>query len=144
MAGEAKRAKIDPAPYLAIDACSKQIVDLKQSFNQRMTNFENRMAAVTACCNSVVMRLDSLESLIKSTVAPGGTCNTTHRHPCCDEVLRLLKGLKQEMSSLGCGETSSMDNQYVILNLGFFILVIQLKTYLFFQVKCTSACSYCS
>lgn len=114
MAGEPKRSKIDSAPYLAIDACSKQIVELKQSFNQRMINIENRMAAVSSCCNTVVIRLDSMETLIKSSIAPGGTCNTTHRHPCCDEVLRLLKGLKQEMNSLGCGDaSSSVENQYV-------------------------------
>ncbi|KAF4522604.1 hypothetical protein B566_EDAN003584, partial [Ephemera danica] len=117
MASNSKRIKLDAAnaaaPYLAIDACSKQIIELKQTFSQRMTTMENRMASVTSCCNTVAMRLDSLETLIKSSIAPpGGTCNTIHRHPCCDEVLKLLKGLRQEMSmTLGCGDGTSVDNQ---------------------------------
>ncbi|KAJ9575839.1 hypothetical protein L9F63_007297, partial [Diploptera punctata] len=93
---QVKRPRVESSTVLtAIEACSKEIINLKLSFNQRVTKIENHTSAITSGYNTIIQRMDTLESLIRNCMK-----SDNKRHSCCDEVLQKLTKMEELLTSL--------------------------------------------
>ncbi|KAJ4439068.1 hypothetical protein ANN_15024 [Periplaneta americana] len=90
-----KRARVESSTILsAIETCSKEISNLKLTFNQRLTNIENRMGVITSGCNTIIQRMDALENLVRNCMK-----FDNHRHSCCEEVLRKMNSIEDMLNT---------------------------------------------
>jgi hypothetical protein len=85
-----KRARVENTTILsAIEACSKEISNLKLAFDQRLASIENRMGLITAGSNTIITRMDALENFIQNCMK-----SDKFRHSCCEEVLQKMSAVE--------------------------------------------------
>jgi hypothetical protein len=90
-----KRARVESTTILsAIETCSKEVSNLKLAFNQRLASIENRMALISAGCNTIISRMDALENFVQNCVK-----SDSLRHSCCEEVLRKMNIIEEILKS---------------------------------------------
>jgi phage terminase Nu1 subunit (DNA packaging protein) len=93
---QVKRIRIEAAPYLSVESCTRQITQLRQTVNERLTAIELDVRNVVSSCSQISSRLDGIESSIR---------NQTKQN-CCEDVLMMLREIKQDMNSLASGSYS--------------------------------------
>ena len=102
-----KRPRVESTTVLtAVETCSKEVINLKLAFNQRLNNFENQTSAVSSGFFTMVQRMETLENLMKNFLK-----SDNKRHSCCDEVLRKLTKMEELITSLISVDTT--ENQIV-------------------------------
>ena len=103
-----KRPRVESTTVLtAVEACSKEVINLKLAFNQRITNIENHTSVITSGYNTIIQRMDTLESLIRNCLKLDN-----NRHTCCDEVLQKLTKMEEFLTSLTSADnTIKTENQ---------------------------------
>jgi urate oxidase len=86
-----KRARIENTTILsAIEACSKEVSNLKLAFDQRLASIENCLALITAGSNTIITRMDALENFIQNCMK-----SDKFRHSCCEEVLQKMNTIEE-------------------------------------------------
>ncbi|PSN52948.1 hypothetical protein C0J52_03643 [Blattella germanica] len=92
-----KRPRIESSTSVltAVEVCSKEVKNLKLAFNQRLLNLENHMNMFSTGCNTIIQRMDSLETFIRNCMKSDNS-----RHSCCEEVLRKLARMEELVTSL--------------------------------------------
>ena len=103
-----KRPRVESTTVLtAVEACSKEVINLKLALNQRITNIENHTSVITSGYNTIIQRMDTLENLMRNCMK-----SDSNRHSCCDEVLRKLTKMEELLTSLSSSDTTiKVENQ---------------------------------
>jgi hypothetical protein len=108
-----KRARVESTTILsAIEACSKEVSNLKLAFDQRLASIETRMGLITAGCNTIITRMDSLENFVKNCMK-----SDSLRHSCCEEILRKMNTIEEMLKTTSVTQQiSSLKDETEISN----------------------------
>ncbi|XP_059470311.1 protein BANP-like isoform X2 [Neocloeon triangulifer] len=86
-----KRIKIDAAPYSSVESCNRQISQLRDSVNEKLSAIELNVKKVANTCVLISNKVTSIENALRD--------QQNQRHPCCQDVLEMLKSIKQDIAS---------------------------------------------
>jgi len=89
---QVKRIRIEAAPYLSVESCSRQISQLRQTVTEKLTSLESDVKNVANACSQIASRLEGIEASVR-----------VQKQSCCEEVLKLLRDLKHDMGGLAAG-----------------------------------------
>lgn len=107
-----KRARTESTAVLsAIEACSKEVSNLKVVFNQRLGSIENHMGLITAGCNTIITRMDALENFVQNYVK-----SDSFRHSCCEEVLQRMNTIEEMLKTTSVTQQISFKDETEISN----------------------------
>ena len=107
-----KRARVESSTILsAIEACSKEVSNLKLAFDQRLASIENRMGLITAGSNTINTRMDALENFIRNCMK-----SDNFRHTCCEEVLQKMNTLEEMLRNAAVTQHVSCKDEMEISN----------------------------
>jgi hypothetical protein len=107
-----KRARVESSTILsAIEACSKEVSNLKLAFDQRLASIENRMGLTTAGSNTIITRMDALENFIQNCMK-----SDNFRHACCEEVLQKMNTIEEMLRNTAVAQHISCKDEMEISN----------------------------
>lgn len=107
-----KRARAESTTVLsAIEACSKEVSNLKLVFNQRLGSIENHMDLITAGCNTIITRMDALENFVQNYVK-----SDSFRHSCCEEVLQRMNTIEEMLKTTSLTQQISFKDETEVTN----------------------------
>lgn len=107
-----KRARVESSTILsAVEACSKEVSNLKLAFDQRLASIENRMGLITAGSNTINTRMDALENFIRNCMK-----SDNFRHTCCEEVLQKMNTIEEMLRNTAVTQHISCKDEMEISN----------------------------
>lgn len=107
-----KRARVESSTILsAIEACGKEVTNLKLAFDQRLASIENRMGLITAGSNTINTRIDALENFIRNCMK-----SDNFRHACCEEVLQKMNTIEETLRNTAVTQHISCKDEMEISN----------------------------